>query len=282
MKTWLVIDVSYMCHRAFHTSGHLSFQGKATGVVFGFLKSIGQLKEEFQTDNIAFCFEHPHLFRKDIYLGYKQRRHNRKLSDVEVKSRFELKRQIQDLHTRHLPRIGFKNVFCYEGMESDDIMAAIALNCDPDEEVILVTADSDLYQCLRPNVFIYSPQKQHMVTVNWFVKRYKIHPKVWSIVKALCGCKSDEVPGIHGIGEITALSCVRGDLKKGTDYYNRIYSKEGRATVKRNRQLVELPFKGCPVPKLQQDKIDRDGWMAVCKELGMRSLAGMPPIYGKL
>lgn len=278
MKTWLVLDVHYLCHRAFHTAKGLSWQGKPTGVVFGFLKSISFLKDELQTDNVAFCFEHPHLFRRDVYPGYKMRRKTREKTPEEKQAYTELTVQISELRLRYLPKIGFKNIFCYHGMESDDIMAAIALNCSPDEEVILVTADSDMFQCLRPNVMMYSPQKKKILTCEWFVKHYRIFPKQWAVVKAICGCVSDEVKGVPRIGELTALSYLRGDLLPGTSYHNAILSREGKAIVRRNRNLVELPYKGCPVPALVEDKLDPKGWREVCDLLGMKSIAGRLPV----
>ncbi len=277
MRKWLVIDVSYMCHRAFHTAGHLSWKGKPTGVVFQFLKSITTLKDEFQTDLIAFCFEHPHLYRRDLYPQYKHRRHTDKSPQEQIAYN-QLQIQITELRKRYLPKIGFKNVFCCRGMESDDIMAALAKSVDPYDEMILVTADSDMYQVLAPNVSIYSPQKRKIITCEQFVGKYKIYPREWAIVKALSGCISDEVKGISGIGEITALSYLRGDLKPDSRAYNAIRSAEGKAIVRRNRALVQLPFKDCPVPDLQEDELDIKGWKEVCALLGMKSIAGHPPI----
>lgn len=279
MKTWLVIDVSYMCHRAFHTAKHLSWGGKPTGVVFGFLKSIGLLKQEFQTDRVAFCFEHPKLKRREIYPQYKMRRHTER-SPKEVREIGVLKQQIIQLQQEYLPRIGFENVIAHHGYESDDLMAQIAAYCPKDEEVVLVTADSDLYQCLRPNVIMYSPQKQKVFTERWFKKTYGIEPKLWAMVKAIAGCHGDEVKGVPGIGEKTALKFVQRCLPTKSKAFNQIFCAEGKAIVRRNRRLVELPFEGCPVPILTEDKVDTRGWQAVCERLGMKSIAGTPPILG--
>lgn len=256
----------------------LEFGGKATGVVFGFLKSISALKDEFQTDRVAFCFEHKRLFRRDLFPDYKSKRRQSTKTPEEKAAYKAMAIQIEQLRTRYLPQIGFKNIFCFEGMESDDIMAAIAEGEAPNN-VILVTADSDLYQCLTPWVSIYSPQKQMLYTDAWFRKEYEINPKQWAVVKAIAGCKSDEVPGVYGVGEVTALKFVRGELPKSSKAWQGIMSKTGKWTVRRNRQLVELPFPGRPILyKLQEDRIDREGWKEVCGALGMRSIANHPPI----
>jgi len=278
MKAWLVIDVHYLCHRAFHVAKDLSWKGRPTGVIFGFLKSITWLKDELQTDRIAFCFEHPKNYRKDVYPPYKARRHGHERTSEEKASHSQLVIQICELRQRYLPQIGFKNIFCYHGMESDDSLAAIAKGCPLDEEVILVTGDSDLFQCIRSNVSIYSPQKRMLLTESWFRSKYGIPPTKWAVVKAIAGCATDEIAGIKGVGEVSALKYVRGTLPEHTKQYQAITSAEGKAIVRRNRALVELPYEGCPVPMLQEDQVSLDGWKEVCSLLGMRTIAGRPPV----
>lgn len=275
---WLVLDVHYLCHRAFHTSQNLTFKDKPTGVIFGFLKSITSLKDEFQTDNVVFCFEHRTLFRRDVYPPYKRKRHTETKTEEEIQIRKDFAIQISELRMRYLPKIGFKNIFAYRGMESDDTMAAIAANADPNDEIVLITADGDLLQCLRPNVTMYSPTQRKLHTVQSFESKYGIPPRKWAIVKAIAGCTSDEVEGIKGVGEATALKFLKKELKETTKAYQSIVSAEGKAIVRRNRSLVQLPYEGCPVPTLVQDKVDRAGWIEVCGMLGMKSIASHPPI----
>lgn len=271
----LVLDVHYLCHRAFHTMRDLSWKGRATGVIFGFLQTLLQLMEEFQTERVAFCFEHPHLFRRVVYPEYKRRRRNKERTEQEKQALSNLAVQICELRKRHLPKIGFKNIFCFRGFESDDIMAAIA--CSRIDEVVLVTADSDLFQCLWSNVTIYSPQKQVLLTKRWFIKKYGIYPHQWAAVKALSGCSTDEVQGIKGVGELTALRYLRGELKTTSRAFLNIESSEGSQRRIRNLRLVELPYKGCPKPDIEEDEISLKGWREVTVSLGMKSLGGRTP-----
>jgi hypothetical protein len=180
------------------------------------------------------------------------------------------------LKNRYLPKIGFRNIFCFRGMESDDIMAAIAANST--DNIILVTSDSDLFQCLREDVSIYSPQKQKLLTEQWFRRQHRISPSSWSLVKAIAGCHGDGVPGVGGVGEASALSFLaHNEITEGRRM--RILSKEGRAIIRRNKALVKLPFEGCPSPVLKSpDRITKHSWIQVCHELGMRSIASRPPI----
>lgn len=275
-KTWLILDVSFLCHRAFHAMPELSHKGKSSGVVFGFFKTLVDLKDEFNTDRVVFCFEHKHLFRRDVYPTYKQRRHRQGAPPEEQEARKAIGIQISELQNRHLPRIGFKNIFSFRGMESDDIMAKIAQ--EESDEIVLVTGDSDLLQCLRSNVSIYSPIKRMRITEESFTNKYGIRPSQWAVAKAIAGCTSDEVEGIRGVGELTALRYLRGELKHTSATYHRIRSRQGLATIRRNRQLIELPYEGCPTPTLEEDEVDHDEWRKVCGLLGMKSIAGHPPI----
>ena len=274
------MDSHFLCHRAFHSVKGLSHKGIKTGVVFGFLKSISFFKDLFQTDRVAFCFEHPHLYRRDVFPSYKHKRGKDK-TPSEVKAYQELAIQISELRQRYLPTIGFKNIFCFRGMEADDIMAAIALGASLDEEVILITSDMDLLQCLRPNVSIYSPHVHKQLTWEWFLSTYSFPPSKWAIVKAIAGCHGDQVPGVGGVGEKTAVRWLRGELKLDSKAAQIINSGPGRAVVRRNRALVQLPYKGCQLPKLQDDAITKKAWIETCSLLGMRSLAGSLPLVAR-
>jgi 5'-3' exonuclease len=278
MTPILVLDAHYLCHRAFHTTQGLSWKDKPTGVLFGFLQSIGHLKDDFQTDRIMFCFEHKHLKRRDIFPAYKEKRMHAERPPEEVRAMGEFAVQIAELQHRYLPKIGFRNVFAYDGYESDDTMAAIAQHYSATDDVVIVTSDQDLLQCLSPRVSIYSPQKRKLFTEHWFWHEYKIHPWQWELVKAIGGCSGDGVPGIKGVGEKTALKFVQGALPRKSKAYTQITSEQGRAIVRRNRQLVGLPFDGCPVPKLVDDEITNNKWQEVVAELGFSSLAGKPPL----
>lgn len=276
---WLILDVHYLAHRAFHTGQELTWKGQATGVIFGLLKAISTFKDQFDTDRVAFCFEHKHLFRRDIFPAYKEHRRG-KMSDEDKHNYTQLGIQIHALRGNYLPTIGFRNIFCVHGMESDDLMAAIACGLPETEEAILITSDMDLLQCLRSNVTIYSPQKQKLFTEHWFKKEYGLRPSQWAVVKAMAGCHGDGVPGIGGIGEKTALAYLRGELKKGKAF-EKIKSEEAKITIQRNRRLVQLPYEGCPFPVLVPDKISKQGWEEVCTMLGMKSIAGRPPVASR-
>ena len=276
MKTWLILDVHYLCHRAFHTTRGLTNKDIPVGVIFGFLKSLSSLKNDFGTEHLAFCFEHPRLFRRDIYPGYKRKRQQQERTPEEAAAYSELIVQIAELKKKYLPMMGMENVFSYRGMESDDIMAQIALSQRDKAEVVLVTSDNDLLQCLAPNVSMWSPSKRKLYTERWFEREYGFPPRKWALVKAIAGCPSDEVNGIKGVGEKTAVKYIRKELMPTTAAYQNITSEDGRRKILRNKQLVKLPFANCPTPELKDCRIDREGWKAVCKMLGFKSMIAPP------
>ncbi len=178
----------------------------------------------------------------------------------------------------YLPDIGYQNIFSLSGYESDDLMATLANHAPHDERVILITGDSDLYQCLRhDSVSLYSPQKKKLLTERWFRATYDIAPAQWALVKAIAGCSSDNVKGIRGVGEATALKYVQGKLPQDSKAYKSIRCSTGCDTVRRNRALVELPFSDCPIPLLVKDAFSRKSWQRVCGKLGAQSLRDQLP-----
>ena len=95
-------------------------------------------------------------------------------------------------------------------------------------------------------------------------------------MKAIGGCSTDGVKGVEGVGEVSAIKYCRSVLPFKSKAWRAIVNSS--AIIEHNRKLVRLPFEGCPVPTLVDDKISKEGWREVCAELGMRSIVGRPPI----
>jgi 5'-3' exonuclease len=253
--------------------GNLVYEGKPTGVIYGFLQTILQLQNQFKTPNIAFCFDSRSSKRKEIYPEYKTNRKNRKsLSKQEELWELEFHRQIILLRKSYLPKIGFNNIFIQKGYESDDLLAKLAYDIK-DNDIAIISADEDLFQCIRKNIFVYNPQKKFYMTHERFYKTYKIRPHEWCIIKALAGCSTDNVKGLPGIGEKTALKWVRGELKNyKSKAYKTLSSTESKTIFDFNYPLVKLPFKGTKTMSLKRDNISKQGWQSVCRRLGFKSL----------
>jgi DNA polymerase-1 len=280
-KKWLVLDCNYLCHRAKHSMGGLSNGNTPTGVIYGFIKTVIYLQEMFNTHRVIFCWDSIKNNRYDIFPGYKQKRKSRynELTSEEEEFEKAFRSQMKKLRRYYLKEIGYRNVFCQKGFESDDLIASICKNLPDDQQAVIITSDQDMYQCIKHNISFHSPQKKETVTLQGFTKQYGITPKEWGMLKAIVGCSTDEVPGVRGVGEKTCLKYLKGELKDTTKAYQSITSKEGIAIYKRNRPLVILPFKGTKVFKLKKDRISEEGWKNVMKKLGMKSLREKAPIF---
>jgi 5'-3' exonuclease len=85
-------------------------------------------------------------------------------------------------------------------------------------------------------------------------------------VKAWAGCKSDEVPGITGVGEKTAIKYLLGQLKVTSTKYPKFRTQEAKEMFARNIKLVKLPFERCPELTIVPDKLSFEGFLEVCKQ----------------
>jgi len=253
--TWLLVDANYLCHRAWHTVGHLAHRGESTGVAFGFLRELDYQKELHGINNCVIAFDHPGPgLRQGILPTYKETRRTKKRTDVEVDQRKDMNAQMVRLRAEYLPALGYRNVLEAEGYEADDIIALAAEILPTSAQAVILTADEDLLQCITPRVRWHSPAKGKTVTFDSFCAEWGITPGEWATVKALAGCGTDDVPGLRGIGDKTAAKYLAGNLKKTTVAYNKILADQDQ-TIRRNKKLVTLPFPGLRLPMLGLDDV---------------------------
>jgi len=267
----LVIDVPFLCYRAFHTTGSLmTSEGNSTGVLFGFLRYLRDLEDQHQPTHVAFCFDGGCDERRRIWPEYKKKR--RDLNPKEKRSRDELMKQVDLLRTRYLHELGYRNVFWQRGYEADDLIAKVCQEVEPGDEAVIVSSDSDLWQLLReePRVIVWDVVEKRPYTARLFREEWGIRPGRWIDVKALAGCPSDGVVGVKGVGEKRAVKYFRGELSGNTKVYERI--KESAELYERNLQLVWLPFPGTRECKLVCDERDRDSWNKLMDELEIKVL----------
>jgi len=279
-KKWLILDCNFLCHRLKHSMGGLSHENTPTGVIYGFLKYIPLYQEKFDTPHIVFCWDSKSSKRKEIFPGYKANRGDRlkEMSTEEVIFETDFRYQMKMLRRKYLKIIGFRNVFCQKGYEADDLIASICDHLPLLDEAIILTSDQDLYQCLNPQVSIYDPNKRKRMTAQKFQKTYGIKPPRWGMIKCIAGCSTDNVPGIKGVGEKTAIKYLNGDLKASLKSHLSIISPKGMKLICRNRRLVVLPFVGTRVFKLKKDELSADGWRSVVRSLGLKSIRDKVPM----
>lgn len=279
-KKFLLLDCNYLCHRVKHSMAGLNYGGTPTGVIYGFLRYLPALQDLFRTSHFVFCWDSKTSKRKEIFPEYKANRHTKELSKEEAVFENAFKYQMIKLRRQYLPMIGFRNIFVQKGYESDDIIASICASLNGYDEAVIVSCDKDLYQLIQSNISFYDVRPNKILTTQGFKKQHDIIPFYWSLVKTLAGCSTDNVPGIKGVGEKTAVKYLKGELKKSTKAHQAIESKQGQEIYERNYNLVRLPFKGTKIFKLKPDKLSPAGWGKVTEMLGMKSIRDKYP-FGK-
>lgn len=252
--------------------GILSYNGKPTGVIFGFLRRILTYAEKFKTNDIILCWDSGNSIRSRIYPEYKEKRNIRRsqASQSEKLERKEMLKQVHKLRDKIIPELGFKNSFMQKGFEADDLLAYWT-NKLSDRNIILITSDNDLYQCLSDSCKIYSPATKKIVTYKKFIDKFGVTAKQWAEAKAIGGCDGDNVKGIKGAADpknnpnSLALKYIRNEINSGV-VFERI--KKNKKIIKRNRLLVYLP---CPIKDLKRmlkrrNKYDRRAFIKIFDE----------------
>lgn len=258
----LALDVSCIGYRnLFSVPEFASIEDTATAVLCGVLSDVLELGKKFRTNEMVFCFDSRTNFRRDIFPGYK----NRTIDPAMKAKRDAMKRQLVLLYEYVLPKLGFNNRFMFEGLEADDIIAKICASAL--DQVTIISADEDLYQCLHGNVKMYDYIHKKEMDSKKFVDMYGIPTWKWGMVKAIAGCTSDTIPGIVGVGTKKAIQYLRNELKTNTKAYKAIC--EGSEIIARNSRLVMLPYESPGVDViLTSNKFSKKGFMEVCEEFG--------------
>jgi len=249
----------------------LTYDGKATGIIYGFLQTVQYLEKQFESKRVVFCFDSRYNLRTDLLPTYKANRKRESVDETEQLFIKDFRLQMAKLRIKYLRRVGYANIFVQTGYESDDILASIAQRIPKEQTAIIVTADHDLFQCIRGNVSVYNPTKSETMNVQRFYKTYGIKPDKWHEVKAIAGCSSDNVKGVVGVGEKTAIKYLRKE-KISARLYDRIEQFKQTIDYKLNLALVTLPLDGTMRFKLKPNKFSRCKWDMLAHKLGMHSL----------
>lgn len=135
-------------------------------------------------------------FRHEIYAEYKA---NRPPAPEGLKQQFEPTKTM-------LARLGI-HVEVSENAEADDYIASLAKLYSPERPVVIIGMDKDLKQCLNENVVMWDPasKEEKIVTIQSFIEETGLQPRQWPDVQALIGDSADNIPGVKGIGEKTAI-----------------------------------------------------------------------------
>lgn len=268
-EPWLVFDVSALAYRAYHTLRDLSYEGIPTAITYGILRDVLSLRDRFGSNSFVFTFDRGKSKRCELSPEYKSQRKKQIEDDPEqIAIRKSIRQQIRTFHDEILPALGYANIVSQQGYEADDLMASLIFQY-PQQKIILVGSDHDLFQLLSDNVSMWSIAKKKLLNGMTFRREWGISPSQWADVLAIAGCSTDNVKGVKGVGPKTAVKFLAGSLQKGA-IFDRIV--QSSSLWRDNLKLVQLPFAGTKPVEFKQDIVTGKRFNRVLKDLGIRSL----------
>jgi len=254
----------------------LSYNGKETGVIFGFLSKLLLIAEKFNTKRFFFCWDSEWTYREQDYRGYKEHRRNRDMTPEEIEQQKSVIKQREELRNLVVPKLGFSNSYMVPGFEADDLLAVFSRRLSTCSDVVMVTRDMDMYQCLDC-CSIFDPTTKKIFTKEKLKSDYCIKPNKWALAKAIGGCDSDNVRGIKGVADpkkatSMGLKYLNGKLTKGK-VFDRIESEDGKAIIKTNLPIVTTPYREEDLSRLliKRNKFEKNKFMSVFELYGLYS-----------
>lgn len=199
----VIIDGNSLFYRSFYALPLLSnANGEYSNAVYGFAVQIVRIINELKPTHIAVAFDAgKHTFRNDMYDGYKA---NRKPMPPELRSQIEpLKKMLKIMNIDYVEKLGY---------EGDDVVGTLAKKF-ADTETIIVTADRDTLQLIDDTTKVFFTKKGttelYEVDESVLARDYGVKPLQIIDLKALQGDSSDNIPGVAGIGEKTAVKLLQ-------------------------------------------------------------------------
>ncbi len=243
MKKLFIVDAVNLLFRSYYGIGPMTNQrGEPTQALFGFIRSIYKLIEQFSPDLIVAVFDGPDNKRSrlNLYAEYKSHRQSmpRELLD-------QLKKAIKWCQLAGIPLLLVPEV------EADDTMGSVAVWAEKNQmKIFLCSSDKDLCQLVTDNIFIVNVHKENSVLDKKAVKTlYGITPKQMVDYLAIIGDQSDNIPGLKGIGPKTAVALLEkfGTLEKilaNTDKISNLRHKkiieQGEKVARLSQQLATI------------------------------------------
>lgn len=280
----MVIDGNSILNRAFYglqgTNLLATSDGLYTNAIFGFINIMNKYIEEENPQYLCVAFDlKAPTFRHKQFDGYKA---NRKGMPEELRVQVPVIKEVLDaMNIKRLEK---------EGFEADDILGSISLCAQQkDMEVVIVTGDRDALQLASKSTRIKIPKTKGGKTeteeydIGTIREKYNIEPVQFIDVKALMGDTSDNIPGVPGIGEKTALDLIQNynsleNLYESVDQITKKGLKEKLITYKEqafmSKKLAEIernmPFL-CHIDELIRNEFDKSKLYELFKRLEFKS-----------
>jgi DNA polymerase-1 len=280
---FVLIDGHALIHRAYHAIPPLTTKnGELVNAVYGFTSILLNVLRELKPECVAVAMDLPgKTFRHEEYIEYKA---TRKKTDDELVAQFG--RVHEMVETLNIP------IFEKEGYEADDVIGTLSTKLKSEFDVYIVTGDKDELQLIDEHVFVYTMRRGFTDTVIYDLalmqEKYGMTPTQFIDFKALKGDASDNIPGVAGVGDKTALSLIQeyGDLDsiyknieliKGT-LKNKLETDKDKAYLsKRLATIVTDLDINADVEKCYTHDFDRAKVFELFGELGFKSLINKLP-----
>ncbi len=240
--TVTIIDTFGFFFRSFYALPPLkNHEGFPTGLLTGFLNFVSSIEKDFKSDYLLFALDAPGpSFRAEIDPEYKAHRDE---------APEDLKKQLP-VAIEWINKMGFATLQ-KKGFEADDIIATVAkLSAQAGYHVTIVSHDKDLYQLIDDgNIVVVDAIKRKKMDEDACVAKYGIHPSQFIDYQSLLGDSADNVPGVKGIGKVTAekllkahgsLDAMYADLDAVEPPRIRGLLEKHKEDAFRSRQLVSL------------------------------------------
>ncbi len=238
-KLLILIDGSALAYRAFYAfirNPLINSRGENTSAVFGFTGSLIKLMDEIKPDYLACVFDTPvPTFRHKLYDQYKSTR--ARMPD-ELADSLPKIREVLD---------GFGiPVIEKEGFEADDVIGTLACKAAAaGYEVGMLTGDKDFFQLVNDRIKLLHPKSFEWYGKKQVEEKLGVPPEKVIDLLALMGDSSDNVPGLPGIGEKTALKLLQefGDFDTVIKSAEKVTQKKIAQSIKENQELARLSYK---------------------------------------
>ena len=259
-KKFLMIDGSSLLFRAFYAIRHLTTRdGIFTNGVYGFLNMYLSARDQVKPDYVLVAFDRGgKTFRAEDYEAYKGTRQE---TPSELSAQFGMTKDVLDA-------LGICHIDV-EGYEADDIVGTVSKKAsEAGIQSVLLTGDRDYFQLVDENTTVLFTKKGiselEKVDPAWIREKYDLEPSALIEVKGLQGDTSDNIPGVAGIGEKTALKLIReyhtidGVYEHIDDLKGKMKEnlEEGRTQAYLSRRLGTI-FREVPLEQTLEDFIPK-------------------------
>ena len=198
----ILVDGSSYLYRAFHALPPLTnSKGKPTGAVKGVINMMRRMQKDYPQSTVVVVFDAKgKTFRDDLYADYKAQRPP--MPD-------DLRLQIEPIHNI-IQAMGLP-MLIIDGVEADDVIGTLALQATAAQQpVIISTGDKDIAQLVNEHITLINTMTNNYLDRAGVIEKFGIPPELIIDYLALLGDKSDNIPGVPGVGEKTALGLLQG------------------------------------------------------------------------